>query len=210
MRPATASRPTCQFESQNPEQDPAICSLTFSSRRRDRTCTAHDSTLQPYCSRTNPPAWCADSWCYIDRANCAGTIYSRSVFFPGLYYSYFTCSETSNTFLSWFQGGGGSSDSGSGEAHTLDDLVGLMTNYAKSISNTLEDNFGEAQGVRFRPRPQNYSLADACHQTGRRPSAASPPRPPRSMGARADTPGARAAAADRRMLAGHIVPCRDC
>ena len=26
------------------------------------TCTAHDEGLDPFCSTSNPPLWCSDSW----------------------------------------------------------------------------------------------------------------------------------------------------
>ena len=97
--------------------------------------------------RSNPPSWCADSWCYVDKANCNLPI-SNSVFFPGLVYSYFTCGA-SNTFESWFP----SAESGSGEAHALTDLVTLMKTYTQTISDTLEENFIEAaqSGARSQP-----------------------------------------------------------
>jgi len=78
----------------------------------------------------------------VDKVTCNKPT-SNSVFFPGLAYSYFTCGA-SNTFESWFAGG---SDSGSGEVvvHKLTDLVGLMQTYTTTISETLEENFIEAQ-----------------------------------------------------------------
>ena len=34
------------------------------------SCSAHDINMRPYCDKANPPAWCADKWCYIDPDNC--------------------------------------------------------------------------------------------------------------------------------------------
>jgi hypothetical protein len=111
------------------------------------TCTAHDSGEKPYCMRSNPPSWCADSWCYVDTSDCDKP-FSSSVFFPGLSYSYFTCGA-SNTFDSWFSTG-----SGSGGFHQLTELVTLMKTYTTSISETLEENFIEATQVRLPPSPK--------------------------------------------------------
>ena len=122
-------------------------------------CSAHDSGLAPFCNRANPPAWCADSWCYVDPSNCAGTVLVDSAWFPGLAYSHFTCNQNANTFLSWFQNGAG--QNASGEAHDLDDLVGLVTNYLKSLSNRLEDSAGESTGLSAGCAP-----ASACPASG--------------------------------------------
>jgi hypothetical protein len=113
------------------------------------TCTAHDSGEKPYCMRSNPPSWCADSWCYVDTDDCDKP-FSSSVFFPGLSYSYFTCGA-SNTFDSWFSTGSGS---GEVEDHKLTELVTLMKTYTTTISETLEENFIEATQVRLPPSPK--------------------------------------------------------
>eukprot|EP00964_Phaeocystis_antarctica_P035407 scaffold20207_cov68-Phaeocystis_antarctica.AAC.1 len=104
------------------------------------TCAAHDSATQPYCARSAPPNWCADAWCYVDRTNC-NLPFSNSVFFSSLAYSYFTCGA-SNTFDAWF---GDSGSGGGGGVHALTDLVALMKTYTQTISDTLEENFAEAQ-----------------------------------------------------------------
>ena len=126
-----------------PTDAPADCRCTGYGLS---TCEAHDTGKQPYCSRSNPPSWCADSWCYVDETTCDKPT-SKSVFFPGLAYSYFTCGA-SNTFDSWFSGSG----SGTGE-HQLTELVTLMQTYTTAISETLEENFIEAERVRFPPSP---------------------------------------------------------
>ena len=108
--------------------------------------------MQPYCNRGGEsPAWCADSWCYVDETNCNKPS-SKSVYFPELRYSYFTCGNA-NTFESWF--GAGSSDTGSGEVttHQLTELVDLMQKYTKTISETLEENWFEAKKVRLTTSP---------------------------------------------------------
>ena len=109
------------------------------------TCSAHDLGKPPYCYR-GPPSWCADSWCYVDRSNCDKPA-SKSVFFPGLYYSYLTCGNA-NTFNAWF----GEPEPG-GTTHQLTELVDLMENYTRSISETLEENYLEAKQVRLTTSP---------------------------------------------------------
>ena len=50
------------------------------------TCKAHDNSLAPYCDDPgSAPAWCADSWCYVDRSNCVLSTkpYESSYFPPG-------------------------------------------------------------------------------------------------------------------------------
>ena len=65
-------------------------------------CTAHDAAQQPYCSKSDPPDWCTDQWCYVDPAACKYPVLS-STYFPGadLQYSYATCGSK-NSFASWF------------------------------------------------------------------------------------------------------------
>ena len=45
-------------------------------------CAAHDAGQDPYCSKADPPEWCADQWCYIDEATCSYLVLSSS-YFPG-------------------------------------------------------------------------------------------------------------------------------
>jgi hypothetical protein len=79
--------------------------------------------------------------------------YSVSAYFPSLAYSYFTCGA-SNTFDAWF----GTEGDGS---HSLTDLVALMSTYTKAISDTLEENFAEAQSVRAPSRRAGPALSRA-------------------------------------------------
>ena len=105
------------------------------------TCEKHDETLAPYCSvgtGRSPPEWCADTWCYVDPANCADLVTTNSVFFPGLKYSYSTCGDA-NTFDSWFRG--------NDDSHTLADLTNLVSGYLESMVEALEENMGELAGV---------------------------------------------------------------
>ena len=77
------------------------------------TCSQHDTGLEPSCAgSTNVPAWCADTWCYVDKDACNVPVVASS-YFPGstLYFSYGTCGST-NTFTVWFI----NADSGSGDA----------------------------------------------------------------------------------------------
>ena len=84
-----------------------------------------------------------------------------------------------NTFDSWFGPSGGVGSGG--VVHPLTDLVTLMKTYTQSISDTLEENFVEAQSVRLphfhtpyppppaaagrhrRRCPAHTPLADAAH-----------------------------------------------
>ena len=63
--------------------------------------------MQPSCAdekgamKTDAPAWCADSWCFVDEKNC-NIKHAVSAYFPGseLYFSYGTCGKES-TFGTW-------------------------------------------------------------------------------------------------------------
>ena len=96
----TGAVPASESKIQNPDlvhlptDAPADCRCTDYGLS---TCAAHDTGKKPYCMRSNPPSWCADSWCYVDKNNCDKP-FSNSVFYPGLTYSYFTCGA-SNTCL---------------------------------------------------------------------------------------------------------------
>ena len=66
-------------------------------------CAAHDLERPPLCDRTMPwlrgdvPAWCPESWCYVDPLNCTAHPHA-SVFVPGAHYSYETCGDSSAVF----------------------------------------------------------------------------------------------------------------
>jgi hypothetical protein len=98
-------------------------------------CATHDADQQPYCSKAEPPDWCADLWCYVDTASCTFPVLSSS-YFPGadLKYSYATCGSK-NSFASWF-GDNAASDG----SHTITDIADLLTSYLKDIVSTLELN----------------------------------------------------------------------
>lgn len=34
------------------------------------SCAAHDNGLAPYCNTSVPPAWCYQSWCYVNASTC--------------------------------------------------------------------------------------------------------------------------------------------
>ena len=82
----------------------------------------------------------------MDENNC-NKPFSKSVYFPELHYSYFTCGSA-NTFDSWF-----GADSGEVTTHQLTELVELMQRYTKTISETLEENWFEAKQVRLTTSP---------------------------------------------------------
>ena len=101
-------------------------------------CARHDAAQQPYCSKAEPPEWCADLWCYVDASTCKYPVLSSS-YFPGadLKYSYATCGSK-NSFASWF-GDNAASDG----SHTITDIADLLTSYLTSIVSTLELNHQE-------------------------------------------------------------------
>ena len=105
-------------------------------------CAAHDASMQPYCSKADPPGWCTDLWCYVDTANCSYPVFSSS-YFPGaeLKYSYATCGAE-NSFASWF-GDNAASDG----SHAITDIADLLTGYLKDIVSTLELNQKEVSGT---------------------------------------------------------------
>ena len=68
-----------------------------------------------------------------------------------------------NTFDSWFGPSGGVGSGG--VVHPLTDLVTLMKTYTQNISETLEENFIEAEQVRphLRPtHPPNQPTSTGC------------------------------------------------
>ena len=87
----------------------------------------------------------------MDENNC-NKPFSKSVYFPELSYSYFTCGSA-NTFESWFGAGSSDTDSGEVTTHQLTELVDLMQKYTKTISETLEENWFEAKQVRLTTSP---------------------------------------------------------
>ena len=60
-------------------------------------CKPHDQGLEPFCDSSFPPAWCFDSWCYVDPANC-DKVHVRSKYFGDaeIYYSYGACGSTNS------------------------------------------------------------------------------------------------------------------
>jgi len=123
----------------NPSDGVSIGSGTFfyPSSYGLNTCSAHDSSLAPYCDAADPPSWCADSWCYVDYATCSLPT-AASSYFTGvtLHYSYATCGAT-NTFINWFGESGLEAASGS---QTLDGLVNTIRTYLSSLVEVLETN----------------------------------------------------------------------
>ena len=99
------------------------------------TCEVHDAGRDPYCSKPDPPEWCAERWCYIDEATCSYPVLLSSYFAgAGLKYSYRTCGSQ-NSFDSWF-GDNAASDG----SHTITDIADLLNGYLKDIVSTLELN----------------------------------------------------------------------
>lgn len=66
------------------------------------SCDQWEAESHPTCKGNSPPAWCKESWCYVDPRNCHLQILpKKAVYQPGalyqtlpLYYSYSTCGAT--------------------------------------------------------------------------------------------------------------------
>ena len=63
-------------------------------------CEGWDAPLPPYCASSDgkpfddPPGWCDDYWCYVDKRNCNLNDMEASSFFESkrdLWYSYANC-----------------------------------------------------------------------------------------------------------------------
>ena len=120
------------------------------------SCTAHDSGRAPFCDGANPPAWCADSWCYVDPDMCTtGLPPGQSQYFTNLFYSYSTCG-TQNTFESWF------GSSGSSSSHALPELATVVQTYVSTIVTSLEDNEAELRGSTSSTMCQYNAMCPAC------------------------------------------------
>ena len=80
--------------------------ITYASK----VCDTHDLNIDPLCvssddSKSKPPSYCYDSWCYIDPEKCKSSnhLYFKSSLFPGivngLFYSYSTCNSDAADWL---------------------------------------------------------------------------------------------------------------
>ena len=114
--------------------DDSICyPITYGSTQ----CLEWDKDLEPFCSDPfgntppNAPAWCQDSFCYVDKDNC-DSIVGKSGMFPNedLYYSDATCGAESS-FDDWLDGGGGTGGD-------LKDIAEIVEDYVISTVNTIE------------------------------------------------------------------------
>ena len=58
-----------------------------------RGCRAHDinGSHYPQCLSAEPPKWCDDHWCYVDRSNCDVTNEISASEGAEKYWSYTTC-----------------------------------------------------------------------------------------------------------------------
>ena len=71
-------------------------------------CAAHDLERPPLCDSTMPwlrgamPAWCSESWCYVDALNCTANP-QPSAYVQGMHYSYETCGGSNDeVFSDWY------------------------------------------------------------------------------------------------------------
>jgi hypothetical protein len=102
-------------------------------------CGAHDKDKDPFCTARFPPAWCLDSWCYVDQNNC-DKVHVRSKYFwsEELYFSYGACGG-SNSFQKWYVEGGAETQD------KLGPLIELIEEYARSnkvAAETTPNNAG--------------------------------------------------------------------
>ena len=123
-------------------------------------CVQHDAGLQPYCNAANVserPAWCQDSWCYVDENDCSLPTTVSAYFETGgrLRYSYTTCGAT-NSFTNWFGANAGA------EVRSLSDLLTLTTGYLKSMVDELEHNQFELEGTSPSCTAQGSCPCDDC------------------------------------------------
>jgi hypothetical protein len=93
--------------------------------------------LPPYCGDsqtgallTDAPAFCQDSWCYIDPNNCDATLQYVSGVFPdsGLIYSSEACGNN-GTYSDYFTTGSG---------YNLSDLADVVEDYVEKLARDLE------------------------------------------------------------------------
>eukprot|EP00929_Paragymnodinium_shiwhaense_P112605 TRINITY_DN8085_c0_g2_i1.p1 TRINITY_DN8085_c0_g2~~TRINITY_DN8085_c0_g2_i1.p1 ORF type:complete len:635 (+),score=90.21 TRINITY_DN8085_c0_g2_i1:69-1973(+) len=103
-------------------------------------CKAYEDLLPPSCATTagvklsDRPAWCDDSWCWVDANNCDADFVDDvlpSVMFPqsGLTYSYGTCGN-SQQFAKWQYA----------RNQTASQLKSTTEGYMKEIRDTLEQH----------------------------------------------------------------------
>lgn len=113
-------------------------------------CKQHDLTLEPYCSTgdENNPAFCEESFCYIDKNNCDLPIKYLSAYFPNsqIYYSYQTCGAK-GTFTDWFVD--------NKDGYVLSDLITVVETYVKNIRDYMENSQGEITD-------SNCAFTDGC------------------------------------------------
>ena len=73
-----------------------------------RACEAHDTGTQPYCHdgvAGGPPAWCQESWCYVDPTRCHANItIEASAYFShaGVFFTTEACGSGPDDFLNWY------------------------------------------------------------------------------------------------------------
>ena len=121
------------------------------------SCAQHDDGQLPYCNVANPPEWCADTWCYVDKDTCNRVNLKSSYFVDiDLYYSYATCGSL-NSFDSWF-GANAAADG----THTITDIADLLTGYLTSITNTMEANQAEVAASGSTCNPDSSCPCTTC------------------------------------------------
>jgi len=112
-------------------------------------CLAHDAGLDPFCNRDNPPAWCAQEWCFVDKNACSGVQSYSSSLFPlaNAYYSYETCGHA-NLFTTWYESSTGS---------PLGQVIDIIEGYLWSARGLLEDEY-----IRLADTNEECGYSDMC------------------------------------------------
>ena len=64
-------------------------------------CAKHDEGMTPDCDKDDPPAWCSDSWCFVDQVPCKDKAGNDLGAKPSAYgldqvYSYAFCGSADN------------------------------------------------------------------------------------------------------------------
>jgi hypothetical protein len=63
-------------------------------------CDRHDEGRDPRCLVEDPPDWCSDAWCYVDKEACRASNYKfyASDYFHDRVYSLQTCGTLTNSY----------------------------------------------------------------------------------------------------------------
>lgn len=134
----------------------------YPSNYGNMECKAHDQNLPPFC-QSSPPAWCAQKWCYVNKAQCTGSgiqTYRSSLFSDGnVYYSYETCGA-SNQFQAWFAQNAETSGTFAGESVSVVNLIDVLQQYLWSTRAMMEEEYIKLNAA---PNLQGCQYSKMCN-----------------------------------------------